>query len=160
MPWLEIADLAGLSAALRATIRTLARRGTLKRYAVNEKCAQAVLDFADAADASSCAHERFDADALRLVFDETLSRTVSPFVGRSPLKAAASPRRYGARSLDFDDIVVLDVNEGVLPSLRRDHPLIPADALVQLGLRRVIEDEKVCSRMLSTDCFRAHVACI
>jgi CRISPR/Cas system-associated exonuclease Cas4 (RecB family) len=141
-PWLAMRDVRGLAAAVKGLIGVLAARGTLKAYAVNEKCAEALLSFADECETAACGAEVFDIDALRAVFDETLRKTVSPFKG-SPLKGLQVLGVMEARSLDFDEIVILDANEGVLPSLRRDHPLIPADALVQLGLKRIAEDERL-----------------
>ena len=45
------------------------------------------------------------------------------------------------RSLNFDHVIILDVNEGALPRLRVHEPLIPREVMISLNLDRLELEE-------------------
>src|SRR5206468_3417208 len=50
---------------------------------------------------------------------------------------------FETRALNFDHVIVLDVNEGTLPNLRMYEPLIPREVMVSLGLDRLELEEEI-----------------
>ncbi len=64
---------------------------------------------------------------------EILKEIEVPFEGY-PLKGIQIMGMLEARSLSFDEVVVADVNEGVLPSADKIDPLLPEEIKVALGL--------------------------
>ncbi len=64
---------------------------------------------------------------------EILKDIEVPFEGY-PLKGIQIMGMLEARSLSFDEVVVTDVNEGVLPSADKIDPLLPEEIKVALGL--------------------------
>ncbi|WP_025209092.1 PD-(D/E)XK nuclease family protein [Hippea sp. KM1] len=64
---------------------------------------------------------------------EILKDIEVPFEGY-PLKGIQIMGMLEARSLSFDEVVVADVNEGVLPSADKIDPLLPEEIKVALGL--------------------------
>ncbi|AEA33035.1 PD-(D/E)XK nuclease family protein [Hippea maritima] len=64
---------------------------------------------------------------------EILKDIQVPFEGY-PLKGIQIMGMLEARSLSFDEVIVADVNEGVLPSIDKIDPLLPEEIKVALGL--------------------------
>ncbi len=72
-----------------------------------------------------------------------LSKNISiPFEG-NPLKGVQIMGMLEARSLSFDYLFVLDVNEGVLPSTEKVDPLMPEVLKTELGLSGFKERENL-----------------
>ena len=52
------------------------------------------------------------------------------------------------RSLNFKNVIILDVNDQVLPYLKIYEPLVPQEVMISLGLNR-LENEEQLQRYLS-----------
>ena len=73
----------------------------------------------------------------------TLSKSISiPFEG-NPLEGVQIMGMLESRSLSFDYLFVLDVNEGVLPNTEKIDPLMPEALKFELGLSGFKEREKL-----------------
>lgn len=64
--------------------------------------------------------------ALRSLLNQTLAQSGIPFYGE-PLSGLQVMGVLETRTLDFDNVIMLSVNEGVLPSGRSDASFIPDD---------------------------------
>ncbi len=72
-----------------------------------------------------------------------LAKNVSiPFEG-NPLKGVQIMGMLEARSLSFDYLFILDVNEGIVPSAEKIDPLMPESLKVELGLSGFKERERL-----------------
>jgi ATP-dependent helicase/nuclease subunit B len=67
-----------------------------------------------------------DLQTLRLLFNQLISNTTIPFYGE-PLKGLQVMGMLETRTLDFENIVLLSANEGVLPQGKGGHSFIPFD---------------------------------
>ena len=67
-----------------------------------------------------------DLQTLRLLFNQLISTSTLPFYGE-PLNGLQIMGMLETRTLDFDNVVMLSVNEGVLPQGKAGHSFIPAD---------------------------------
>jgi len=70
--------------------------------------------------------EKLDLKTLHLLFRQVVKQTRLPFYGE-PLKGLQIMGLLETRALDFEKLVVLSVNEGLLPSEKSNNSLIPYD---------------------------------
>ncbi|MFC5411887.1 PD-(D/E)XK nuclease family protein [Larkinella bovis] len=82
--------------------------------------------------------------SLKLFLYELIRQTSIPFEseGGSALQVMGM---LETRALDFDRLIILSVNEGVLPQARKLNSLIPFDACVEVGLPTYQDQESVMS---------------
>ncbi|MGA1861634.1 PD-(D/E)XK nuclease family protein [Deferribacter thermophilus] len=71
---------------------------------------------------------------------EIINDMIIPFEGH-PLEGIQIMGMLEARSLSFENIIIADVNEGVLPSGDKIDPLLPEEIKVELGLTSFKEKE-------------------
>ncbi|RYE95034.1 MAG: PD-(D/E)XK nuclease family protein, partial [Oxalobacteraceae bacterium] len=98
---------------------------------------QAVLPQGRSAQASPVTVKSF-----RTFLYELIRQTSIPFTseGNSALQIMGM---LETRSLDFDRVIILSVNEGVLPKARKTNSLIPYDIAQEIGLPTYREQESV-----------------
>jgi len=51
---------------------------------------------------------------------------------------------FETRSLNFENVIIIDVNEGILPSLNIYEPLIPREVMINLDISRIEKEEEIC----------------
>ncbi|GAB4015968.1 PD-(D/E)XK nuclease family protein [Spirosoma koreense] len=80
--------------------------------------------------------------SFRQFLYELIRQTSIPFTseGKSPLQIMGM---LETRALDFDRVIILSVNEGVLPQARRQNSLIPFDIAAELKLPTYRDQEAV-----------------
>ena len=76
------------------------------------------------------------------IFLQKLEAQAIPFIG-SPLKGLQILGLFETRSLNFDNVIILDVNESILPKLKIYEPLIPREVMLNLGLNRLEKEEEI-----------------
>ncbi len=87
-------------------------------------------------------HDFFEEGELFKVLLERLKSEMVAFHG-SPLRGLQVLGLFETRSLSFKDVIVADVNEGVLPNLNVYEPLIPREVMVKLNLDRLEFEEEI-----------------
>lgn len=89
-------------------------------------------------------NELVDIRSLKQFLYELIRQTSIPFEseGRSSLQVMGM---LETRALDFDRLILLSVNEGVLPQSRKLNSLIPFDACREVGLPTYQDQESVMS---------------
>lgn len=80
--------------------------------------------------------------AFRKVFQQTLQSHRLPFTGE-PLKGIQIMGMLETRALDFDTIIILSVNENILPAGKNYHSFIPFDIKFDFGLPTHREKESI-----------------
>jgi hypothetical protein len=81
---------------------------------------------------------------LRSFMFELIRQTRIPFSGE-PISSLQILGMLETRALDFDRIIILSVNEGILPQAKRQNSLIPFDAAQAVGLPTHQHQEAVMS---------------
>lgn len=76
------------------------------------------------------------------VFDQRISSELVSFLG-SPLRGVQILGLLETRSLNFDNVIIIDVNESVLPKMKIYEPLIPREIMLNLGLNRLEKEEEI-----------------
>ena len=140
--WDGIDDFRGFARALALFLDTLAGKSRLVEYPLNVKAMERLFELAEEFKALSFGVEKFGEDALWSVFLQKLRGEVLSFSG-SPLRGTQILGLMETRSLNFDNVIVMDANEGVLPKLKIYEPLIPREVMLQLGLNRLEKEEEI-----------------
>ncbi|MDD8014054.1 MAG: PD-(D/E)XK nuclease family protein [Acidobacteriota bacterium] len=83
------------------------------------------------------------------LFRKVIAAGRVPFEG-TPLRGLQVLGFWEARCIPFDDVSIMDVNEDVLPSFRREDTLLPFAARKRLGLPTYLENERRMEYYLDT----------
>jgi len=131
-----------LSAALQSFVEFMATHSTMDKYPFNAQIASGLQEMADELKTCSFAKEFFEPRDLFKVLEERLSSQMVAFSG-SPLRGLQVLGLFETRGLNFKNVIVVDVNEGLLPSLNIYEPLIPREVMIKLNLDRLELEEEI-----------------
>ncbi|MBU1862556.1 MAG: PD-(D/E)XK nuclease family protein [Candidatus Omnitrophica bacterium] len=92
--------------------------------------------------AAEYCNERFEREEIFSIYLQHLEKEKIRFQG-SPLKGLQILGFLETRSLNFNKVIIMDMNEGVFPNIRRYMPLIPRDLMIGLGLTRFRYEEEI-----------------
>ena len=140
--WDNINNFYEFSFAAEKIIMALLERSPLEKYAPNLMGAQKILELIAELRSATFCQEKFSKEEMFQIFTQKLDREMISFSG-SPLKGMQILGLLEARSLTFKNVIVMDVNESVLPKLRIYEPLIPRDVMVALGVERLDKEEEI-----------------
>jgi ATP-dependent helicase/nuclease subunit B len=141
-----IDDFASLLAFLRRAIESVGSSGNRKAHMfLNEYTAAALAALEELQDFSTARRDAFQgtdwAGMAALVRAHFRGRTIR-FEG-SPLKGVQVMGPLEFRGLSFDDVLVLDALEGILPGTAKYDPILPADIRAVFKIRDHGDWEKV-----------------
>lgn len=139
--WNGIKNFEDFSNVLEKFSSILLKESFLGVYPLNLKIMEKVLDIEDEFRNASFKNEPFELSAIFKIFANKLAREVISFLG-SPLKGLQVLGFFETRSLNFKNVIILDMNEGFLPRLDIYKPLIPSDVMSTLGLNRISHQEQ------------------
>lgn len=140
--WEAIARFRDFANVLELFISVLIEKSFLHNYPLNLNIASEIYAIADEFRHVSFAEEHFEKEEVFRIFEQKIEHAFIKFKG-SPLKGLQILGLLETRSLNFDHVIVLDVNEGTLPSLRIHEPLIPREVMISLGLDRLELEEEI-----------------
>ena len=92
--------------------------------------------------AFDCREQRLSVRSFRRFLYEQMGRTRLPFSGE-PLADIQVMGLLETRALDFDHVIILSCNEGVLPAPKRQQSLFPYDVLQEFQLPTYADAEAV-----------------
>ena len=92
--------------------------------------------------AFDCREQRLSVRSFRRFLYEQMGRTRLPFSGE-PLADVQVMGLLETRALDFDHLIILSCNEGVLPAPKRQQSLFPYDVLTAAGLPTYADAEAI-----------------
>src|SRR3990167_5925068 len=140
--WEDIGNFYEFSVAAEKVILALLEKSPLEKYAPNLKVAQNILELIEELRSSKFCREKFSKEEMFRIFTKRLEREMVSFSG-SPLKDLHVLGLLETRSLTFKNVLVMDLNESILPKLRIYEPLIPRDVMVSLGIERLEKEEEI-----------------
>jgi hypothetical protein len=158
-PFESAADLGGAAAALRGLLAALVGAGDVQGYAFTGEFFHTLCDFLDGLESSTLAARPLKPPFLFDLFVSLLGEARVGFTGL-PMQGLQVLGLLEARHLRFDHVFVLDANEGTLPSLAVEDPVLP------LGVRRTLglpgpEERQAAAKLrfdgLLASCRSAHV---
>ncbi len=138
-PWLELQTAQELAACLRRTVKECTRIRLLSQEETPEGLLERAFLFAfesevlPSLEKVSFARERLAPRTLFAFLRELLKNIRAPFEGE-PLEGLQIMGLLETRLLSFENVFVLDANEGYLPSVEEVNPLLPEGIKPLLGL--------------------------
>ena len=114
----------------------------MDKYPFNAQIAARMQEICDELKDCAFAGEIFEPRDLFKVLEERLSSQMVAFSG-SPLRGLQMLGLFETRALNFKNVIVVDVNEGLLPSLNIYEPLIPREVMIKLNLDRLELEEEI-----------------
>ena len=86
--------------------------------------------------------ENFPRKDIWSIFQQKLQGEKISFSG-SPLRGTQILGFFETRSLTFKNVIIMDVNESILPRLKIYESLIPREVMLSLGLKRLEKEEEI-----------------
>lgn len=140
--WEGAANFKEFAASLETFLDAFTSKSFLKSYPLNLNIAEKMYAIKDELMNASFALEPFAREEMFRIFDSKVTSEKVSFVG-SPLKGLQVLGLFETRSLNFKNVIVIDTNEGVLPSLKIYEPLIPREVMISLQLNRLELEEEI-----------------
>lgn len=140
--WELLSNFSRLAKVMNSVLNIIIQSSPMRFYLLNNNIANEMIRIVEEFGKSSFAGEEFEKNDLFQILDSKISREIVAFKG-SPLKGLQILGLFETRSLNFDHVIVIDVNEGVLPKLKMYEPLIPREVMISMGLNRLELDEEI-----------------
>lgn len=142
LSWEDMNNFDGFSEALGSILDILIDKSFLRNYPLNLNIANKMYEIKEEFQRASFKKERFEQEEIFRIFDGKISMEMMAFIG-SPLKGLQILGLFETRSLNFENVIILDVNEGALPRLSIYEPLIPREVMISLNLDRLELEEEI-----------------
>ncbi len=140
--WSKIKNFSDLSKSLDEFLNILIDKSFIGFYPLNLKILEKIFSIKDKLQNALFNHEEFDLNDIFKIFDDKLANELVSFYG-SPLKGLQILGLFETRALSFKNVIVMNVNESVLPKLKVSEPLIPRQIMISLGLDRLEQAEEI-----------------
>ncbi len=140
--WEAPRNFADFTLSLDKVINVLLNKGFLGSYPLNLKILERMLSIKEELESAEFGLEAFNPEDMFRVFMNKLDNEMTAFSG-SPLKGLQILGLFETRSLNFENVIILDVNENFLPKLKVYEPLVPREVMISLGLNRLEKEEEI-----------------
>jgi len=140
--WEEIDNCYTFSIILKSLLEFLSERSPLESFPLNRAVVDLLFGMQEQLQNAVFKNEKFEKEDIFTIFEDSLEGEFMAFSGM-PLKGLQVLGLLETRSLSFDNVIIMDVNESVLPKLRLYEPLIPRDIMAQLGLNLLEREEEI-----------------
>ena len=141
-PWEKINDFNCFAQRLENLLETLTEKSKLGDFPFNLKAIDKLHLIKEEFKSLMLSNEKFTSSEIREIFRQKIEREKISFMG-SPLNGTQILGLFETRSLNFKNVIVLDLNESVLPKLKLHEPLIPREVMLSLGLNRLEKEEEI-----------------
>lgn len=140
--WEKVNDFNAFAEKLRILLDVLVEKSMLKKYPLNIKVIEKIYAIQEEMGSSLFCREPFKKEEMWEIFQQKLKNEKISFSG-SPLKGTQVLGLFETRSLNFENVMVIDANESILPKLTVYEPLIPREVMLSLGLNRLEKEEEI-----------------
>lgn len=140
--WEAPRNFTDFTQSLDKVINILLNKGFLGSYPLNLKILARMLSIKEELEGSEFGLEVFKPEDMFRIFMNKLDNEITAFSG-SPLKGLQILGLFETRSLNFENVLILDVNENSLPKLKVYEPLVPREVMISLGLNRLEKEEEI-----------------
>lgn len=148
----SLETLEQFSLALETLLNALSAQSPALEYPFTVKAIAKLYELVESFSAVSLRAEPCGSREMWKLFLRQAQGEVVSFLG-SPLRGAQILGLFETRSLNFKHVIIIDMNEGVLPQLTVHEPLIPRDIMISLGINRLEHEEEIqryqCVRLLA-----------
>ncbi|MCM8823642.1 MAG: hypothetical protein NC822_03095, partial [Candidatus Omnitrophica bacterium] len=140
--WDGVRTFSSFSLVLDNLLKVLLEKSMFAQFPINLKVLERIYFITEEFNSLSFKDEEFEILQLWEIFHQRIEGEVIPFVG-SPLKGVQILGILETRSLNFDNVIIMDMNESVFPKLKVYEPLVPREVMVSLGLNRLEKEEEI-----------------
>lgn len=141
LDWEGAGNFYAFGEVLGKFLDTLMEGNFMERHALNLTIAARMYAIKDEFQGAGFRDEMFEKEEIFKIFESRVEGEMVSFRG-SPLAGLQILGPFETRSLSFEDVIIMDVNEGILPHLEVRAPLIPREVMIGLGLgRKELEEE-------------------
>ncbi len=141
LQWEKITTVKKCCECLKETLNFLLSNSSIEKNMLNLYSINKLFEIIDELENLSFADEKLSKEEIFKFFFIQVDRTKLSFTG-SPVKGLQILGFYETRNLNFDNVIICDINEGVLPHLEQKSVLVPYIFLTQVGINRIeIEEE-------------------
>ena len=127
---------------VKAVSSLIIEKSMLNSFPLNRIAVDSVLSLSDEMSSLSFSEEKFSPEDIYSIFMQKIEDELISFSG-SPLKGMQILGPLEVRSLNFKNVIFVDVNEGVIPKLKFYEPLVPRDITLSLGIDRLEREEEI-----------------
>lgn len=142
LSWEDVSCFHDFSLSLNHFLQVVLEKSFLKKYPLNLKVVEKIFSIQEEFNNALFKQEPFLKEDIFRVFMNKLDSEMVSFSG-SPLKGLQVLGLFETRSLNFENVIFMDVNEAVLPNLKIYEPLIPREVMINLGLNRLEKEEEI-----------------
>jgi len=140
--WEGIRNFSEFGVRLGILLDALIEKSMIWRFPFNLKVIEKMHEVKEELGGLSFASEEFRQEEIWEIFRQKLQSQMLSFSG-SPLRGMQILGLFETRSLCFENVIVIDMNESVLPKLKVYEPLIPREVMLGLGLNRLEKEEEI-----------------
>ena len=140
--WESIENFSDFATSLGNLLDVLVRKSLIKTYGLNLKIAERIYSIKDEFLNASFSNEDFLKEDVFKIFRDMLENEMIAFSG-SPLRGLQILGVLETRSLNFENVIIMDANESILPRIRTCESLIPYDIALGLGLDMKKNEEEI-----------------
>lgn len=133
-PFEKIYNIKDFADKIKQLVNFIYEHSTAKKHVLFFPYCEALISALNELECSLIAEERFqNVDEYFDFFNRFISIYNVPFKG-TPIKDIQVLGFLESRNLKFDNVYILDVNEGVLPNTQKEETILPYDVRMRLGL--------------------------
>lgn len=140
--WEDISDFNRFSATFLELLNILVEKSKIGNFPFNLKVVEKLYKVGQELGGLAFSREKFNPNEIWDIFQQKLRAEVISFTG-SPLRGTQILGLLETRSLSFENVIIMDLNEAVLPKLKVYEPLIPREVMLNLGLNRLEKEEEI-----------------
>jgi len=140
--WEDLKNLEQFAVILESFLEQMVESSPLKFYPLNLQMVQRMLSLSREIKTATFRKEPFDRQEIFKIFLDRIENEMIAFSG-TPLRGLQILGLLETRSLNFENVIIMDVNETVLPNLRIFEPLIPREVTLGLNLNRLEKEEEI-----------------
>jgi len=140
--WEGISDFNHFSTTFLELLNLLAEKSKIGDFPFNLKVVEKLYRIGQELGGLAFSREKFNPNEIWNIFQQKLQSEVISFTG-SPLRGTQILGLLETRSLNFENVIIMDLNEAVLPKLKIYEPLIPREVMLNLGLNRLEKEEEI-----------------
>lgn len=140
--WEKIENFADLAKVLEKFLDVFIQKGSILNFPFNSKIIGKLYAIIEEFKGLHFSKDKLSSSEVWEIFKQKLQSEKVAFVG-SPLRGTQILGLFESRSLNFENVIVMDLNEAVLPKLKIHEPLIPREVMLSLGLNRLEKEEEI-----------------
>jgi ATP-dependent helicase/nuclease subunit B len=140
--WQQVNSFKSLAQVIDHFCVLMQEHSRMQEYPLNQQVSARLQEIGQEWEATQFSGQPFDREDVLRIMQERLGREIIAFNG-SPLRGLQVLGLLETRSLSFDHVIVLDVNEGMLPNLNIYEPLIPREVMIKMDLDRLELEEEI-----------------